>query len=81
MRIKIDGVEFEDWRYAQAEWWLLSRHAALQRIPTDGTSVLVEGPPMVVDELRRSGRLAVNVSSDTEVPCGLPIKGICFACP
>jgi hypothetical protein len=79
MNILIDGVAFHKWIYTLPQWWRLSHHERIQRIPLDGSAHLMSGPREVVDHLRDTGRLATNMVSDIHVTCDLPVTGLCFA--
>jgi hypothetical protein len=79
MNVTVRGMPLTEWRYTLPEWWCISYHELLQRIPTDGTARLLSGPPLVVEHLAATGKLAVNVIDD-DIPCDMVIRGICFAC-
>jgi hypothetical protein len=57
----------------------LSLRGEGKSIPTDGTARLLSGPPLVVEHLAATGKLAVIVIDDS-IPCDMVIRGICFAC-
>lgn len=78
VRIEVAGMPLEEWRYTLPEWWCVSYHELLQRIPTDGSARLLGGPPCVVAHLRATGKLPVNVTSAEHEVCDIAIRGVGF---